>query len=239
MAAEHEFTIDVKGEANVLLPAERTILSIQVNAESQDKKSTTDPTVTAVRKVETFLRETTAPKNGQKSPIDHWTRTSLRESSHVPYDNDNKKSLPREYQATVDFNIRLPKFSALGKTVHELVAIEYVQCNGVQWVLTDETVDAQKSKLRTMAAKEACSRAQDYAKALEYSKVIPKDLRESQAYTRSSNAKGSRIPTDGVESQSKNMADVEEWEDLAEEAFQYTPEEVKITQKVDVVFRVD
>lgn len=239
MAAEKEVTIDVKGEADILLPAERAILSVQVNTQNQDKKKATDAAVSAARRVETFLREKTAPKDGQKSPIDHWTRTSLHETSYVEYDNENKKHLPREYKAAVDFHIRLPKFSALGKTIHELVAIEYVQCNGVEWVLTDETIEAQKSKLRTMAAKEALSRAQDYAKALGYSKVSPSRVRESQAYTRSSNVKGGRIPSDGVESQSKNLADMEEWEDLADEAFQYTPEELKISQKVDAVFRVE
>lgn len=239
MAAEKDFSIDVKGEADILLPAERAILSIQVNAQSQDKKQTTEATVSAARKVEAYLRETTAPKDGQKSSIDHWTRTSLTESNHAPYDNENKKYLPREYQAIVDFSIRLQKFSALGKTIHDLVAVEYVRSNGVQWILTDETIEAQKSKLRIEAAKEASRRAQDYAKALGYSQVIPNRLRESQAYTQSSNAKSGRVPSNGIESQSKNMADVEEWEDLGEEAFQYTPEEVKISQKVDVAFRAE
>ena len=236
MAASKEFTIEVKGEVEILLPAERAILSIQVNAESQDKKQTTDATISAARKVETFLR---APKNSQRSPVDHWTRTSLSEYSHTPYDNERKVYLPREYQATVEFHIRLQKFSALGKMIHDLVAIDYVRSTGVEWVLTNDTMESQKSKLRTMAAKEAFTRAQDYAKAVGYEKVTPIRIRENQAYTRSSNAKAGRIPSDGVETQSKNMADDQEWEDLGEEAFQYTPEEVKMTQSVNADFRAE
>jgi uncharacterized protein YggE len=239
MAAYKEFTIDVKGEVEILLPAERAILSVQVNSQSQNKKQTTDATVSSARKVETFLRETTAPKNGQKSPVDHWSRTSLSEYTHTPYDSERKVYLPREYQATVEFHIRLQTFSLLGKMIHDLVAIDYVRSNGVEWVLTNDTMESQKSKLRTMAAKEAFARAQDYAKAVGYEKVTPLEIKENQAYTRSSNAKSGRIPSDGIETQSKNMADAEEWEDLAEEAFQYTPEEVKMTQSVSAKFRAE
>lgn len=228
--------IDVKGEAEILLPAERAVLSIQIIAESQDKKETTDAAVSSARKVERYLRETTASKDAQKSPVDHWSRTSLSESSHAPYDNERNINLPREHKAIVDFQIRLHKFSALGMMIQELVAIDYVRSNGVQWILTHETMKAQKSTLRNMAAKEALIRAQDYAKAVGFEKVTPVEMEESQAYTRSSNRKMGYIPTDGVETQSKNMADAEDWEVLEEEAFQYTPEEVKMTQSVNAKF---
>ena len=210
MAASKDFVIDVKGEVEILLPAERAVLSVQVNAQSQDKKQTTDATVAAARKVEKFLRDIAAAKEKKDIPIDHWNRTALREYSHVPYDNEKKVNLPREYQATVDFNIRLQKFNALGKMIHDLVAIDYVQSNGVKWVLTHETMESQRSKLRTMAAKEALNRAQDYAKAVGYANVTPIEMREAQAYTRSSNSKSGLVPSDGVETQSKNMADAEE-----------------------------
>lgn len=210
-----------------------------MNAESQDKKRTVDATVASARRVETFLRDIASAKAKKDIPIDYWSRTALRETSHVPYDNERKMNLPREYQATVDFNIRLQKFNALGKMIHDLVAIDYVRSNGVQWVLTHDTMEAQRSKLRTMAAKEALNRAQDYAKAVGYAKVTPIEMREAQAFTRSSNSKSGLIPSDGVDTQSKNMADAEEWEDLGEEAFQYTPEEVKMTQSVNAKFRAE
>ena len=141
MAASKDFVIDVKGEVEILLPAERAVLTVQVHAQSQDKKQTTDATVASARKVETFLRDIGAVKENKKVPIDYWSRTSLREYSHQPHDNERKVNLPREYQATVDFNIRLKKFNVLGKIIHDLVAIEYVQSNGVQWVLTHDTME--------------------------------------------------------------------------------------------------
>jgi hypothetical protein len=239
MAAGKDFTIDVKGEVELLLAAERAVLSIQVNAQSQNKRETTDATVASARKVEAFLRETTAPSENETSPVDYWSRTSLREYSHVPYDNERKVNLPREYQATVNFSIRLQKFNALGRIIHDLVAIEYVRSEGVQWVLTHDTMEAQRSKLRTLAAKDALDRAQDYAKAVGYERVLPLEMREAQAYTRSSNSKTGLVPTDGVETQSKNMAAFEEWEDLGEEAFQYTPEEVKMTLSLHAKFRAE
>lgn len=123
--------------------------------------------------------------------------------------------------------------------IHDLVAIDHVRSNGVTWVLTNDTMEAQKSKLRDMAAKEALTRAQDYAKAVGYHKVTPVEMKENQAYTRSSNAKSGYIPSKGVETQSKNLAEAEEWEDLSNEAFQYTPEEVKMTQSVNAKFKAE
>ena len=239
MAASKDFTIDVKPEVEISLPAERAVLSIQVNAQSQDKKKTTDATVASCRKVEAFLRDTTALKENQECPIDHWSRTSLRESSHQPYDHEKKVNLPMEYQATVNFSIRLQKFNALGRTIRDLVAIDYVSSQGVQWILTHDTMEAQRSKLRALAAKEGLNRAQDYAKAAGHERVTPLEMKEAQAYTRSSNSKTGLVPTDGVETRSKNMANVEEWEDLGEEAFQYTPEEVKMTLSLHAKFRAE
>ncbi len=82
MAANRDFTIDVKGDAEIQLPAERAVLSIQANAQGQYKKETTDATLASCRKVEVFLREMTAMKEGQESAVDHWSRTSLREQTH-------------------------------------------------------------------------------------------------------------------------------------------------------------
>ena len=239
MAVTQSFEIDVKGEVEILLPAERALLSVTVNTQGQDKAKVTDGVVTSARKVEATLRKICAQKENQTAAVDYWSRTSLSEHSHVPYDNERKINLPREYQATVDFEVRLQRFNRLGPVIHELVAIEHVGTKAVEWVLTAETKEAQRSKLRTLAAKNALSKAQDYAKALGYDKVVAFEIKEAQQYTRSSSRKSGWAQSDGVETQSKNMADTEDWEDVGEQAFQYTPEEVKMSQSVNAKFRAE
>ena len=240
MAAKQGLEIDVKGEVELLLPAERAVLSITVNAEGLEKAEITNAIVGSARKVETALRKVSARTNDNIAPVDYWCRTSLQESSHVPYDSDRKVDLPRKYQSWVDFQIHLQKFSRLGPVIHDLVEIEHASSQGVEWILTPDTKEAQRSKLRTLAAKNALNKAEEYAKALGYDKVVAMEMKEAQAYTRSSSMKGrGREPTDGVETQSKNMAEGEEWEDLSEEAFEYTPEDVKMSQSVNAKFRAE
>ena len=240
MSMSKEFVIDTKGEAEIFLPAERAVLSIQVHAQGHDKKVTTDNVVKAAREVGKCLREQAASKSEQKAPFDYWSRTSLSEDSHVPWDNDRKVHLPREYQTTVNFSIRFEEFNALGRTIYTLVAIDHVRSDGVQWTLTHDTMEAQRSKLRTMAAKDALSRAQSYANALGYDKVTPVEMKERQAHTRVPSGHGTTTrPSDGIETQSKNLADEEEWQDLGEETSHYIPEEVKMTQSVDAKFRAE
>ena len=67
--------------------------------------------------------------------------------------------------------------------------------------------------------------------------MVPFELHGAMQYVHSSSMKGRRmtreVPDGKVATQAKNMAqDDEQWEDVAEEAFQYAPEEVKMTQSV-------
>ena len=172
--------------------------------------------------------------------MDDWSRTSLSESSYVQYDSENDINLPREYTANMHFDIRAQHFNRLGSLISDLIAIEHAENKEVQWVLTEETKKAQFCKLRELAAKNAREKARDYAAAVGYSKVTPIGMSEAQAHTRSSSRKGGLVPTDGVETTLKNRADAEdEWGQFGEEAFQYTPEEVKMKHGVNAKFRAE
>jgi hypothetical protein len=186
-----------------------------------------------------LLRSVSALKNGQVAAVDYWSRTSLSETSHVPYDHEEKVHLEREYTASIKYDISLQRFERLGPVIHDLVAINNVSSNGVTWELTHDTIEAQKSKLRRMAAKNALVKAQDYAEALGYKKVFAVQATEAQMYTHSSNRKAGMMPTDGIDKSAKNMAEAEDWEHVGDEAFQYTPEGIKITQKASVKFAAE
>lgn len=129
--------------------------------------------------------------------------------------------------------MHVQKFARLGALIGSLTSIHHVQSRGVQWVLTSETQNAQRSALRAQAAKNARTKAEEYAEALGYKEVWAFEARESAAYTRSGNRKGGpRVEKrEDMDTVTKNMAE-EGWEDASEEAFQYSPEDVNMTQNV-------
>ena len=242
MASTSDFELHVKGEAAILLPPERAVLSAKVFAEGTDKRRVTEVVIAACRKVEAILRGISVSAQTKDAAVDYWSRTSLNESSHQPAatrHGDEMKEHPRRYSARVNFDVRLQKFNKLGSLIGELVAIDYVQNEGVEWILTPATSDAQRSQLRTMAAQDARQKASEYACALGYKSVHALTLKEGHSYARSSSRKGGMMPMSDTETQAKNMADAEGWEDVSEEAFLYTPEEVKMTQTVDATFRAE
>jgi uncharacterized protein len=185
------------------------------------------------------LREISTRRPGEVATVDHWTRTSLSETSHQPYDHERKVYLTRVYEANIQYDISIQKFNKLASVIHDLLAIEDVSSKGVDWQLTNATKRAQFSQLRIDAAKSALAKAQDYASALGFEKVIAVKIEEQQQYQRSTNRKAGYIPYDGVDTEAKNMAEASDWEVVGDEAFQYTPEEVKITQSVRGVFNAE
>ncbi|KAK5167714.1 uncharacterized protein LTR77_007413 [Saxophila tyrrhenica] len=232
--------IEVKGEVEVLLPAERAVLAVEVRYESEDKDKTSQAVISSAKEVETVLRSIST-RTGDKAPTaDYWSRTSLSESSYQNYDSEKRVHLAREYTAKIDYSVSIQNFSRLGPVIHDLTAIAHVSSQGVSWVLTTTTMEAQHSKLRTMAAKNAMVKANDYAEALGFKKVTAVEMREATHYVRSSNRKGGGglIPADPMDTSARNMMELD-WEDVGVEAFQYTPEEVKMSQSVNGKFAAE
>ncbi len=122
-----------------------------------------------------------------------------------------------------------------------MAAIKHVSSEGVNWVLTSATIEDQRSTLRAKAAKSAMTKANDYAEALGFTKIVAIELREATHYVQSSNRKGGGsqvVAADPLGTAAKNMAELD-WEDVGEEVFQYTPEEVKMSQTVNGRFAAE
>ena len=243
MAADNtRCEIKVDGEAELMLPPERAVLKIAVKTTSKDKSESTSGTIDSARQVESLVRRLSEKTSSSASlpAIDYWSRTSLSETSQTPY--RESKFHPEEFTAQVDFRIQLQTFRRLGSLIHDLVAVAHVSSRGVEWILTPETQAAQRARLRDMAARDAVAKARDFADALGFGKVWPCELHGGKQYTQSSAMKGGSIrrekQTMSVQTQGRNMAEGEagEWEDVAEEAFQYAPEDVKMTQSVSARF---
>lgn len=228
-----QLDIDVTGESSLMLAPERAVLRVEVHSRTtgDDEKCTTQA-ITAARAVEKILRA-----NSANDSIDYWSRTSLAETDYTPHWTERNPDPPTEYTSRVSFDCHVQKFSRLGPLIHDLTSIPHVHSRGVEWVLTPETQNAHRSALRAQAAQNARQKAQEYAVALGYQDVWAVDVRESAAYTRAASRKGGpRMERrEDVATVTRNMAE-EGWEDVSEEAFQYSPEDVNMTQNVQVKF---
>lgn len=254
-----QLTVDVTGETSLMLAPERAVLSVEASCRTtNDADECTNRAIQAAREVEAILRQ-----NSQNGIIDYWSRTSLEERSYKPYASEKMPEPATEYTSKISFEMHVQKFARLGGLIGELVAIDDVHSEGVKWVLTAETQNAQRSKLRAQAAQNAKQKAEEYAAALGYKDVWAFEAMEAAAYTvslpeilcyivcflrhwltctvsvgqRSTNRKGGLgvEKRDDVATMAKNMAE-EGWEDASEEAFQYSPEDVNMTQNVQVKF---
>lgn len=228
-----QLDIDVTGQSSLMLAPERAVLSVEVLSRTKNDKATcTTQAIKAARDVETVLRQ--ASKNAS---VDYWSRDSLSESQHTPGWSEKNPNPATEYTSRVNFDTHVQQFAPLGSLIHLLTSVSHVQSRGVDWVLTPATQNAQRSHLRAEVASNARQEAEEYAAALGYKNVWAFEVRESAAYVRSSNRKGGpgAQRREDVGTVTRNMAE-EGWEDGSEEAFQYSPEDVSMTQNVQVKF---
>lgn len=241
-----QFSISIRGEADFLLPAERANLKIIVSSTGNEKHSVAKEVVSSARQIETLLRKhgprSATAEAKQAAAIDFWSRTSLSESSEKPYDHESRKELPTKYKAMVDYEVHFRKFQAISGVIASLSTIPHNDTQPISWILQDGTIKNHRSALRTHAAKNAYQKALGYAQALGYEKVVPVKLQEAQVYTHPSSRKAAALgllyPSDDVENARKNLA-VEEhegWTEVREAAFEYQPEDIKMSVAVDASF---
>lgn len=213
-----------------MLPPERAVFRIVVdNGRWEQKETAVATTIAAAREVEDVLRQ-----KSRDQTLEYWSRNALRNEYHQPRATQEVPYPEHVHKAFVYFTMHVPKFNRLAALIAELMAIKHVRSEGVDWVLTEQTQDAQRSKLRAQAAVNARQKAGEYAAALGYHDIWAFEAHEQSAITRTANRKGG-IERGDVETTSSNMAE-EGWEDASEEAFQYSPEDVSMTQTVQVKF---
>ncbi|EME41958.1 hypothetical protein DOTSEDRAFT_72907 [Dothistroma septosporum NZE10] len=239
---DSKFEITLKGESSIHLPAERAVLGVKVASKELNKQTAAQGVVSTTRKIETLLRKLGPHINTAEArelaSIDFWSRTSLTETIHHPWDHKNQVQLAPEFTATVDFEAHFKKFQSIGGFINDLSNLPYTETQPVKWILKEETKDAHRTEVRTQAAKNAQQKALEYAQALGYKHVVPYMLEEAQIYAVSSNRKMGRIPADGVEGSRKNLADAdtEGWEEVGGSVFEYQPEDIKMNVAVNTSF---
>ena len=238
------FTINVDGRAEIPHPAERALIDVVISSSGNNKASVSEEVLTTAKHVENLLGELSpqdeSPEAMQAAPLAHWSKTSLTATSHVPYD-DNSNPLARQYDASIQFDIRFKEFKALGAFGARLSALSHVEVRSIRWILTDATEKSYRARLRKEAALDALEKARDYCEVLDCSNVRPLELEEVRYF--SGAASYGRNTTRYAQSpgsmrmQSASRSARESANDARDESpLEFKPEEVKMSMEIRVKF---
>ncbi|EME46137.1 hypothetical protein DOTSEDRAFT_78518 [Dothistroma septosporum NZE10] len=180
------FEVTVTGAAEIPHPAERGLINVSVASEGLNKAAVSDDVVTTSKHIESLLSELSPEDESaeakEASPLAHWDKTSLSATSYIPYDNDGNEK-PRQYKASVTFDIRFKEFKALGRFGTKVSSLNHVEVKNISWILTTDTEKSFQSKLRRDAAKDAMDKARDYCDVLQCTNLRPIELQEGRCST--------------------------------------------------------
>lgn len=237
MAETKPFLLTVQGKAEISHPAERAIIAINVQSEGLNKASVSDEVITTVRHLESILKPLAADNDSAEAkaaaPLAHWSKTSLSSTSWVPYNNKSDDILPRQYRATVNFDIRFQDFKALGAFGTKVSSLSHMEVQNVEWVLTEKTEKSFQSSLRKQAAESALRKAQDYCDAFGCVNLRPIELTDGDVTDDSGMAYGRAAP--GM----MRAAGAGGGDDMRDEDLEFDPQEVKVNMEVTVKFHAD
>lgn len=244
------FTINVDGSAEIPHPAERALIDVVVSSSGTNKASVSDNVLTTAKHVEDLLRELSpkddTAKGKQDSPLAHWSKTSLSATSHVPYHEPGNAPPPRQYDASIHFDIRFKEFKALGGFGARLSSLSHVEVRNIKWILTDETEKSYRSRMRKEAARDALQKAADYCEVLNCTNVRPVDLEEVR-YSCGPSSHGRstvRYAQELGDSRPRAMAVQSPYapggDDQRDESpLEFKPEEVKMSMEIAVKFHAE
>lgn len=102
--------------------------------------------------------------------IDDWFIDGIRRARRRPYDPSGGQ-LPYIHEATSTVRVRFSNLDAAGEFVDDIIDVDGVDIQHVDWTLTDERHAAVVTDARDRAVKDAVAKATAYARSLGLSTV--------------------------------------------------------------------
>ena len=243
------FMVRVSGGAEIPHPAQRALIDVVVSSSGSVKAAVSDEVLTTARHVEALLGELSptddSPEAKQAAPLAHWSKTSLSATSYIPDYDPPATPPPRQYDASINFDIRFKEFKALGAFGAKLSALSHVEVQKIRWILTNATEKSFRSRLRKEAARDALTKAQDYCEVLGCAGLRPIELEEFSYYSgsissnRGNYARASQEPMQVAKRAAKAPAGQDERDERDESPLEFRPEEVKMTLGIQVKFHAE
>lgn len=165
-----DILIDVAGTAHTTCDPELGIAHASITADGPPQPVKDHVSFVLVR-IRAGLQELQRVGAVQRFAIDQ-----VRISAQRPW-NDRGEQLPLVHTATVGVTAHFQDFSALGRWVTtDGLTVQYID-----WTLTDETRAALERRTRQAAVRDAATRAQDYADALDLGPVQVRTIRDPES----------------------------------------------------------
>lgn len=162
-----ETVISVQGHHSAWYPAERATVVVSVAADGPDR----DPVFAAATEALDALRRTVEPlHNAAKGPITWWAADSVRVWSQRPWSEDGKQLDPVHY-AALDLTAKFSDFAELARWIERVVVISGANLGSIEWALTDARQTSVLAEVRSLAVKDAVSKASVYAQSIGLASV--------------------------------------------------------------------
>lgn len=162
--------ITVRGFFSAFQLPERGTVQASISFEGAAMQPVYDRVAHALESVKASI----APLHDEESgPVTWWSAKQLRTWSNRPYNRDGKQ-LALVHHASVGVEVKFRDFAALSRWVGEhTVNTDGFHVSHVRWALTEARRDELLHHVRTEAVRDAVTRAQQYADALELGTVVP------------------------------------------------------------------
>ena len=157
-----ETTITVQGNFSAHYPAERATLSLSAHHEAAERGPAFSATVAssdAVRECITRLGDAAA------AAIARWSSDSIQVWTERPWTQDGTPAA-EVFHARITTRVTFADLSALAPWVEEVVAIDGVTIDSLDWALTPARLTATTTEVRSRAVQDAVTKATVYAQAL-------------------------------------------------------------------------
>lgn len=162
--------IIVRGSFTVYEPPQRGIVHATVSYEGPAIEPVYERTVRDLDAVKASIEPLHKPDSG---PITWWSTQHLRTWANRPWNNEGKQ-LPLVHHASIGIQVKFSDFTALSRWVGtHITETGGFAMSRIEWALTDKHRDELIADVHTNAVRDAVTRAQRYADALNLGPVRP------------------------------------------------------------------
>ncbi|MBX7431210.1 SIMPL domain-containing protein [Mycobacterium sp. Y57] len=162
--------ITVRGSHSVFTAPERAVVHATLSYEGPEMPPVYER---IARDLESVKASLTPLTEGHPAAVARWSAEQLRTWSQRPWNKDGKR-LPLVHHASVAVTVEFSDFAALSAwTGAHVAGTEGFRVARVSWELTDARRDELLGEVRHLAVRDAVTRAQQYADALDVGTVRP------------------------------------------------------------------
>ncbi len=164
--------ITLKGSSIISRHAERAILLVNVSSEGTAQEAVSEDVTSTSNKLVKIFKEL-APKDEDgnatpDAPVTVFSITSSNTRSWIPSASRNNENvqLPRQFEASTDFNVIFRDFEKLSEVTSTLFKMPHTTVENTEYILTDRTKEDLGSESRKAALRDAIQKAHDYAEVI-------------------------------------------------------------------------